>query len=287
MYIMNKTNRHMSANRMTADLSGNEAAEADIQWLSQRHRQVQLAAATKMSKLVAMEHSISELSHDIGQPLATIVNYLSGAHRILTGADETMSSKDRDRLALAIERSLSQTREIRQLLSSHQQSIEGQSQKPRSVDLVGVIDEIVDELQQSLDAVGATIAIKSSLQEAYTYGRLDQIQQIVRSSLISAIQATRSNTKGENERSISVFLKLSENMYQISFCGPHKSWSTPALNDPYGFFLDDEDVSDGIGLPLVSALASSHGGFVKNREFPEINRDKFHVFLPVISREEL
>jgi len=227
------------------DLTEREKTEARLQELR--------AELVHISRLSAMGEMDSSLAHELNQPLSAIVNYLSGAQRLLESPE-----RDEQRLGEAVKKGAEQAlrageiiRRLRNFLArgDGERSVEPLSQLVReacALALVGAKEESV-RMYYQLDANAEHVLVDRV-----------QVQQVILNLVRNALDAMRDQ---EKRRELTVTTALGEDdMAIVSVIDTGPGVDPEAAARLFQPFVTTKAQGMGVGLSISRTIVEAHGG---------------------------
>lgn len=220
-----------------------------------------------ISRLSAMGEMASALAHELNQPLSAIVNYMSGARRILDQSGAT-DARALDAIGKAGEQALRAgdiIRRLRDFLArgEGERSVETLSrvaQEACTLAMVGA-KEFAVRLHYRFDPAAERVLIDRV-----------QIQQVILNLVRNALDAMREH-EGRRELTVSTDA-VDEAMAQVSVLDTGPGLDPMAAERLFQPFVTTKPQGMGVGLSISRTIVEAHGG----RIWTEANPDGGAIF---------
>ncbi|MBV8615168.1 MAG: PAS domain S-box protein, partial [Acetobacteraceae bacterium] len=205
----------------------------------------QLAHVSRLNELGQMA---SALAHEVNQPLTAIVNYLSGARRLLAAGNNAGALQ-------AIERVAAQADRARQII-----------QRLRAFARKGEAEKRVESLAQTIEEASALALVGSSSKVKLRVRVADdaaeavidkvQIQQVLVNLMRNAVEAMA----GSERRELLISTARAGDMVAISVADTGPGLPEQVRTRLFQPFVTTKPTGMGVGLSVSSAIVEAHGG---------------------------
>lgn len=200
---------------------------------------------------------ISNITHDLKTPMATIKGYAEG---LMDGVADT-EEKQKKYLHTIFKKTEDMDRLINEL--TFYTKID-QSRIPYNFDKVEVgayFDDFVDEAVDELSAIGFKLEYKKEITKAVIIADRQQLKKVINNIIDNSVKYA-----DKEEKIIELSITQAEDMVYICFKDNGKGVDTKDLPNIFNrFFRSDEARSSvtggsGIGLSIVKKIIEDHGG---------------------------
>ncbi len=232
-------------------------------------RQAQLAHVLRLNTMGKM---VSELAHEINQPLHAISNYASACRQVLQGADQ-----ETDELAGWVERIAEQADRAAAIIHRLMQFVRKDEPGRETVSLNELIENVTPLVE--FDARRHRCRIQSDLEQPSAKVTIDriQIEQVLVNLIVNAIEAMEGLDGQGGEVTIRSRTCNKEVEVEVQDIGPGiKPEHAPQLFEPY---FTTKPAGMGLGLSISRSSIEAHGG--RLWAVPNAGRGMtFHFTLP-------
>lgn len=248
---------------ITEDISEQRAAEAITERLQ--------AEMAHLSRLNAMGAMASTLAHELNQPLAAVINYISGSLRLLDEAKGPTVLKIRDSMHSAQDCAQQAGETIRHIRNQ----LSRRDSQQRVVTAGSLVKDACNIALINASELGVNVVV--DLDPAVTSVFVDdiQFQQILINLLRNAAEAV----SGQAERQIVISTRLANSYvaFAVDDNGPGVAKAMEArLFNPFESSKPD---GMGIGLSISRTIAEAHGGRLEY-EASVLGGARFTILLP-------
>jgi two-component system, LuxR family, sensor kinase FixL len=253
------------------DLSSRRAAE-------QRSRSLE-ARLAHVDRFNLMGEMAAGIAHEINQPLSAIATYAQAAKRIVEQEQPGMQSlidvcRKIDEQALRAGRVIEHLRKF----------IRKQEIRTESVDVNGVVADVVDLIEADARAEGIGVTIHYDETLPNPQANSVQLQQVLLNLTRNSVDAMR-QTVGK-QRGIEIATERTERGgVRISVVDHGHGVSRQLGDDIFNPFVTTKREGLGVGLAISRTIIQSYGGTLNYRDNPE-GGAIFDVELPPAPRED-
>lgn len=240
-----------------------------------------LATLVQEDKLISLGKLVASVSHEINNPIASILNFTKLMHKgLANGQVQASDLKDyQGYLSLCISEGERCAKIVRNLLSFARQ----QSSAPRRVDLVELLNATILLTAHRMKIANIALVLELPGEGLTVWGDPSQLQQVFTNLVFNAIEAmpqggTLSLWGGLNQaqgRVRLIFSDTGEGIRPENLSRVFEPFFTTKL-DGYGV---------GLGLSMVYGIVRDHGGEVTATSQPG-HGAMFKVDLPWLSEDE-
>lgn len=222
----------------------------------------------KTSKLAALGQLSASVTHELGQPISAMRNYLTAAE---IGGDIT-DDKIRSKLFRITERMENITQQLRFFVRSDDDGF-------INVDLRVVADTSLELLEHKISASKTKITKSYTQTPAMVEGNQLRLEQVIVNLLSNSIGAIDQNQNGHIELKIetldgSVVLYVKDNGVGFG------DRSLETLSEPFHTTKASGD-GMGLGLSIASEIIREHGGQI-NAQTRDVGGSQFSISLPAV-----
>jgi signal transduction histidine kinase len=216
-----------------------------------------------MDRAATMGTLTAAIAHEINQPLAAILSNAQAALRILN--DER---SDFGQVREALHDIVSDDKRAGEVIRRLRMMFKKEELKSESLELNGVIEEIVDLLQSEVNNRNASIAMDLEARIPPIYGDRIQIHQVILNLLVNALDAVGGQPAETREVRISTRIGEADSiLVSVSDSGPgiddHK------LEAVFEAFYTTKTKGMGMGLPISRSIIEQHNGRIWASNNPE------------------
>jgi signal transduction histidine kinase len=216
-----------------------------------------------LDRAATMGTLTAAIAHEINQPLAAILSNAQAALRILN--DER---SDFGQVREALHDIVSDDKRAGEVIRRLRMMFKKEELKNESLELNGVIKEIVDLLQSEVIIRNASIAMDLEASIPPIYGDRIQIHQVILNLLVNALDAVRGQPAETREVRISTRIGDADSiLVSVSDSGPgiddHK------LEAVFEAFYTTKTKGMGMGLPISRSIIEQHNGRIWASNNPE------------------
>ncbi len=251
------------------DISDRKRSQAEA-----REHQAQLAHVMRVHTMGKM---VSELAHEINQPLYAIANYAAACREVMAANPFPAAVET----ARWVEQIADQANRAGEIIRQVSEFVRKERPRRAAINLNDLLRDIVRFLE--LDARSHETQIHLALYPGPVMVLIDrvQIEQVVVNLVLNAIEAMEQNRPGE--RLVTIVAGVKESQAKVSVrdrgCGVDAA-ATDRLFEP---FFTTKDKGLGLGLAISRSIIESH----KGRLWAEPNSDRgmtLHFTLPTASK---
>ncbi len=228
------------------DLTQRLKAEESI-----RQHQAELAHVARLSTLGEM---VSEIAHDLNQPLCAIIAYAQTCLRVL-------NSNDLDSQKLAY--GLSQVVQQAELASGISQNLRNFSRKGkmrfRQLDLLEVIHEVKGLLSSELAQRHISMDIQSIGSRPFAFADKVQIEQVLLNLVRNSIDAVNGLPAGRKRLKLKVDSNLPDQV-KVSLIDFGRGVPKDIVGHVFEPFFTTKKEGLGVGLGISQTIIEAHGG---------------------------
>jgi signal transduction histidine kinase len=209
------------------------------------------------------------ISHELGTPLASMVNNLGAARHLLAGCGAAG-----EEAAAAVSEALSDGERVAQVMARMRSIVRTEGPLLEPVDLNDVAREAIGLVRSA--RLGQGVAVKEELggDLARVHGDRVQLLQVVLSLLVNAFEAA-SPSRGRSVTLRTVRRERSVQLLVVDSGAGICERDRPHLFEP---FFTTQSGGIGVGLPMVRSIVEAHGGTVAAERPP--SGAAFRVTLP-------
>jgi len=240
-----------------------------------------LATLVREDKLISLGKLVASVSHEINNPIASILNFTKLMHKgLASGRVRTADLQDyQDYLALCIHEGERCAKIVSNLLSFARQ----QTSAPRKVDLVDLVNATILLTAHRMKIANIALALELPGEDLTVWGDPTQLQQVFTNLVFNAIEAMPQG----GALSIWGGLDQAQRRVRLIFSDTGEGIRPENLSHVFEPFfttkLDGHGV--GLGLSMVYGIIRDHGGEVTVTSQPGQGA-RFTVDLPWLSAEE-
>lgn len=233
---------HLSQNlneRLEAEISEREAAETTL-----RRTQTELAPSERLAALGRLAASVT---HELGQPLSAMRNYLAAAD--VTGQTSDLSA----RLDPVVGRMETTTKQLRSFARQGEETLV-------PIDFCDALLGAVDLTAHDYAAAGVAIDVATPNGPVWVKGDVQRLEQVCINVLRNAMLVV-----GEaSEKCVAATISVGDSVkLTIADTGPGlDDAAVDALAEP---FFTTREAGMGLGLAISSAIIKEHGGALSAR----------------------
>ncbi|MGX1198629.1 PAS domain-containing sensor histidine kinase [Parvibaculum sp. MBR-TMA-1.3b-4.2] len=239
-----------------------------------RRLQETQAELVHMSRFNEMGQMTSSLAHELNQPLAAIMNYLSAAGRTLAKLDAPEAARARDLMQKASDQSARAGQIIRHL----RDFVEKRDHNRREEDLNLLVEEAVEFALLGSDDLDVHVDIELEDGLPAVFADRIQIQQVILNLARNAVEAMQECAL----RKLSVTtLRLDDGFIRTSIADTGPGLASEVAENLFQPFITTKEKGMGIGLSICWSIVDAHGGELW-AEKNESGGTSFHFRLPSI-----
>lgn len=239
-----------------------------------RRLQETQAELVHMSRFNEMGQMTSSLAHELNQPLAAIMNYLSAAGRTLAKLDAPEAARARDLMQKASDQSARAGQIIRHL----RDFVEKRDHNRREEDLNLLVEEAVEFALLGSDDLDVHVDIELEDGLPAVFADRIQIQQVILNLARNAVEAMQDCAL----RKLSVTtLRLDDGFIRTSIADTGPGLASEVAENLFQPFITTKEKGMGIGLSICWSIVDAHGGELW-AEKNESGGTSFHFRLPSI-----
>lgn len=225
-----------------------------------------------MSRFNEMGQMTSSLAHELNQPLAAIMNYLSAAGRTLSRLDAPEAARARD----LVQKASDQSARAGQIIRHLRDFVEKRDHNRREEDINILVEEAVEFAllgSEDLD-VQVDIELEDGLPPVFA-DRI-QIQQVILNLARNAVEAMQDCSL----RRLSVTTsRLDDGFIRASIADTGPGLAPEVAENLFQPFITTKEKGMGIGLSICWSIVDAHGGELW-AEKNESGGTSFHFRLP-------
>lgn len=206
----------------------------------------------RVSRLNSVGALGGAITHELGQPLAAVANYLAAAEHLLA-QDASASEDTRD----LVRKAASQARRASLILARVRAAVSGDALAPASESAAALVREAVEAALAGEPRGGLTL--RYAFDETADRVAVDriQVQQVVVNLVRNALDATRGRAQRE--------LRIGVVAGEAGFVEIHVADSGPGISDQvadrlFQPFATDKPNGLGVGLSIAQGIIEAHGG---------------------------
>jgi len=248
------------------DISERKRSQAEA-----REHQAQLAHVMRVHTMGRM---VSELAHEINQPLYAIANYASACREVLAATPAPLPAET----AHWVEQIAEQANRAGEIIRQVSEFVRKERPRRAAINLNEVLRDIVRLLE--LDARGHETQIQLALYPSPIVVSMDrvQIEQVVVNLVVNAIEAM--DQIDGNQRLVTIVAGIDDNQALVSVRDRGCGVQTDSTNRLFEPFFTTKAKGLGLGLAISRSIVESHEG----RLWAEVNSDRgmtFSFTLPI------
>ncbi len=237
-----------------------------------RRLQETQAELVHMSRFNEMGQMTSSLAHELNQPLAAIMNYLSAAGRTLAKLDVPEAARARDLMQKASDQSARAGQIIRHL----RDFVEKRDHNRRAEDLNTLVEEAVEFALLGSDDLDVHVDIELEDGLPAVFADRIQIQQVILNLARNAVEAMQDCAL----RKLSVTTsRLDDGFIRASIADTGPGLAQEVAENLFRPFITTKEKGMGIGLSICWSIVDAHGGELW-AEKNESGGTSFHFRLP-------
>jgi len=223
--------------RLEAEISERKAAETTLQ-----RTQNELA---RSERLAALGRLAASVTHELGQPLSAMRNYLAAAD--VTGETAELGG----RLEAVVKRMETTTKQLRSFARQGDEAL-------TAVDLSAVLTNAIDLTAHDFRAAGVAMDFTEPNMPVRVHGDAQRLEQVCINLLRNAMLAV----DGADSKRVTAKIIVSDGVsLTITDTGPGVGDATiEALAEP---FFTTREAGMGLGLAISSAIIKEHGGVLR------------------------
>lgn len=237
-----------------------------------RRLQETQAELVHMSRFNEMGQMTSSLAHELNQPLAAIMNYLSAAGRTLSKLDAPEAARARELMQKASDQSARAGQIIRHL----RDFVEKRDHSRREENINALVEEAVEFALLGSDDLDVKVDIELEDGLPPVFADRIQIQQVILNLARNAVEALQTCSVRE--------LKVTTSRHDDDFIRTSVADTGPGLvpevaENLFHPFITTKEKGMGIGLSICWSIVDAHGGELW-AEKNESGGTSFHFRLP-------
>ncbi|MAB14812.1 PAS domain-containing sensor histidine kinase [Parvibaculum sp.] len=237
-----------------------------------RRLQETQAELVHMSRFNEMGQMTSSLAHELNQPLAAIMNYLSAAGRTLAKLDAPEAARARDLMQKASDQSARAGQIIRHL----RDFVEKRDHNRREENLNLLVEEAVEFALLGSDDLDVHVDIELEDGLPAVFADRIQIQQVILNLARNAVEAMQDCPL----RRLSVTTShLDDGFIRTSIADTGPGLASEVAENLFQPFITTKEKGMGIGLSICWSIVDAHGGELW-AEKNEAGGTSFHFRLP-------
>ena len=248
------------------DISDRKRSQAEA-----REHQAQLAHVMRVHTMGKM---VSELAHEINQPLYAIANYTSACREVLAATPGPMPAET----ARWVEQIAEQANRAGEIIRQVSEFVRKDRPRRAAINLNELLRDVVRLLE--LDARGNETQIQLVLYPSPISVFMDrvQIEQVLVNLVLNAIEAM--DQIDPSQRLVRIVAGIDDSQAVVSVRDWGSGVESESANRLFEPFFTTKDKGLGLGLAISQSIIESHDG----RLWAEANPDRgmtFHFTLPI------
>ena len=237
-----------------------------------RRLQETQAELVHMSRFNEMGQMTSSLAHELNQPLAAIMNYLSAANRTLGKLDAPEAVRARELMQKASDQSARAGQIIRHL----RDFVEKREHNRGAEDLNSLVEEAVEFALLGSDDMNVKVDIQLEDDLPPVFADRIQIQQVILNLARNAVEAMQACSLRELKVTTS---RHDDDFIRTSIADTGPGLAPEVLEKLFQPFITTKEKGMGIGLSICWSIVDAHGGELW-AEKNESGGASFHFRLP-------
>jgi PAS domain S-box-containing protein len=248
------------------DISDRKRSQAEA-----REHQAQLAHVMRVHTMGKM---VSELAHEINQPLYAIANYAAACREVMAAAPDPVTVET----ARWVEQIADQANRAGEIIRQVSEFVRKERPRRAAINLNDLLRDIVRFLE--LDARSHETQIQLALYPGPLMVLIDrvQIEQVVVNLVLNAIEAMEQNPA--SDRLVTIIAGIDESQALVSVRDRGCGVEAESANRLFEPFFTTKTKGLGLGLVISRSIVESH----KGRLWAESNPDRgmtLHFTLPI------
>lgn len=264
------------------DISSRKEAEAGLRGSEERLRSLQNEFA-HLARVNDLGEMAAAIAHEINQPLAAIVNYLTGARYLVAQGFDREAFEE---LALDVQLAAEQALRAGEIVRRLREFI-GQGTGARVIER---FDDLVESAMALalIDARTSGIQVERPAKTGDAYVEVDtiQIHQVLTNVIRNAIEAM-TNAPPEQRRLLRLATRHDRNANSVELAASDSGPGiAPDIYDRlFEPFVTSKPHGMGMGLSVCRRLLEAHGGSIDVENRPGHGAD-FRIRLPVTAKKQ-
>jgi len=215
-----------------------------------RQRDAELA---HVGRLAVTAEIVSGITHELNQPLASIVNYCDGCiERMRSGRLNADGMADALRRARDLAHQAGETtRRLRHLIKKT-------PPHNSSIDVSAAVREVLDLLRYEFDSRGAEVRTELSHDLPWIPADRVRLQQVLMNLILNALAAMESCA--EDRRRVTVATEVSDRCVVVSVRDTGPGFPFEVGERIFEAFFTTKADGLGMGLPVSRSIVEEHGG---------------------------
>ena len=237
-----------------------------------RQLQESQAELVHMSRFNEMGQMTSSLAHELNQPLAAIMNYLSAAGRTLSRMEAPEAARVRD----LVQKASDQSARAGQIIRHLRDFVEKRDHNRSEEDINRLVEEAVDFALLGSDDLDVKVDIEFEDGLPPVFADRIQIQQVILNLARNAVEAMQECSL----RRLSVTTsRHDEDFIRTSIADTGPGLAPEVAENLFKPFITTKEKGMGIGLSICWSIVDAHGGELW-AEKNESGGTSFHFRLP-------
>lgn len=224
------------------------------------------------SRLASVEEVVARIAHELNQPLSAILNFSSGALRVLE------NSKSLEQVISAIHMISKQAQRAGDVLQRIRAFIQKGELRKEYLNINEVIQEVLDCMHQEINAAKIMITLNFNNVLPAVLADKIQIEQVLLNLIQNAIEAMQTNDR--NNRHLTITTQMTEKT-EVSISISDNGHGIPAsdLDKIFDAFHSTKASGMGIGLAISQSIILAHQGSLVVNSKPN-KGSTFTIYLP-------
>lgn len=226
----------------------------------------------KTSKLAALGQLSASVTHELGQPISALRNYLTAAE--LSG--DITNEVTRSKLFRVTERMENITKQLRFFIRSNDDGF-------TQIDLRKVAGGAIELLEHKVSAANIVLVTELGDAPALVKGNQLRLEQVIVNLISNSIGATEDHAAAEGSGKIEISIETSDGQVALNVTDNGVGFgdrSLEVLTEPFHTTKASGD-GMGLGLSIASEIIREHNGQV-TAETPLEGGSRFSITLPVM-----
>jgi PAS domain S-box-containing protein len=230
---------------------------------AQEEARQRMAQLTHVTRLTTMGELVSELAHEINQPLYAISNFAEACLNRLRGG-----SVDHAELFSWIEKIATQANRAGEILRRVGQFLRKSPPRQIAVNINTLIDGVLELLQ--FDLRQGQVALKRDFTEPLPPVKVDsvQIEQVLVNLIRNAIEAMGANSRADRPLLVRTGL-LDCNLIRVAVCDAGRGVDPAQKARLFEPFFTTKSDGMGMGLAISHSIVQAHGGTLEAISNPD------------------
>jgi two-component system sensor kinase FixL len=263
----------IGASKIARDISAARLAEESLQESSIRLQKLQ-DDLLRVSRMSALGHMATMLTHELNQPLTAVTNYMTGARRLLAQGEPINILM----IEVALRKAAEQTMRAGRIIHSMRTFVTIGTIEKRPEEVTGLIEEAVQLAMAMADQGGVQIETQLDRDIGPVLVDRVQIQQVLLNLMRNAIEAM----SGRDKRLLVVSVRQSGTDAEISVADTGPGLAPELSVHLFQPFVTTKQGGLGIGLSICHSIIEAHHG----RLWYETNPGNGTIFRFTLSASE-